>query len=151
MRMTGWFTAEPGKKRRPSWQLQARLAECRLEMHPTKTKIVYCKDGKRKGKYPNVKFDFSVRLSTPLGAKLRDWLNCSGGFNPAVSPSALKAMRRRSGTWASVVKRSCPCRHRPQAQSSPPRMDCVLWALCPLGTYPTAAIRQSDATRLGDA
>ena len=39
-------------------ELQARLAECRLEMHPTKTKIVYCKDGKRKGKYPNVKFDF---------------------------------------------------------------------------------------------
>ena len=28
-------------------ELQARLAECRLEMHPTKTKIVYCKDGKR--------------------------------------------------------------------------------------------------------
>jgi hypothetical protein len=23
--------------------LQARLTECRLEMHPTKTKIVYCK------------------------------------------------------------------------------------------------------------
>ena len=32
--------------------LQARLAECRLEMHPTKTRIVYCRDGKRKGKYP---------------------------------------------------------------------------------------------------
>ena len=30
-------------------ELQARLAECGLEMHPTKTKIVYCKDGKRKG------------------------------------------------------------------------------------------------------
>src|SRR5215470_7013172 len=39
-------------------ELQARLAECRLEMHPTKTKVVYCKDGKRKGKYPNYKFDF---------------------------------------------------------------------------------------------
>jgi Reverse transcriptase (RNA-dependent DNA polymerase) len=38
--------------------LQARLAECQLEMHPTKTKIVYCKDGKRKGRYPNVMFDF---------------------------------------------------------------------------------------------
>ena len=38
--------------------LQARLAECRLEMHPTKTKIVYCKDGQRKEKHPNVKFDF---------------------------------------------------------------------------------------------
>ena len=34
--------------------LQARLAECRLEMHPTKTKIVYCRDGKRKSKYPDV-------------------------------------------------------------------------------------------------
>jgi hypothetical protein len=29
-----------------------------LEMHPTKTKIVYCKDKKRKGAYPNVNFDF---------------------------------------------------------------------------------------------
>ena len=34
-------------------ELQARLAECWLEMHPTKTKIVYCQDGNRKGKYPN--------------------------------------------------------------------------------------------------
>src|SRR5262249_48052370 len=39
-------------------ELQARLAECRLELHPAKTKIVYCKDGKRKGMYPNVGFDF---------------------------------------------------------------------------------------------
>src|SRR4030081_1159567 len=26
-------------------ELQARFAECRLELHPTKTKIVHCKDG----------------------------------------------------------------------------------------------------------
>ena len=39
-------------------ELQARLAECGLEMHPTKSKIVYCKDGKRRGQYPNVTFDF---------------------------------------------------------------------------------------------
>ncbi|WP_245261444.1 reverse transcriptase domain-containing protein [Mesorhizobium sp. L103C131B0] len=26
--------------------LQARLAECQLELHPTKTKIVYCRDSK---------------------------------------------------------------------------------------------------------
>ena len=37
--------------------LQARLTECHLEIHPTKTRIVYCKDGKRKGEYPNTKFD----------------------------------------------------------------------------------------------
>src|SRR3954454_4876437 len=38
--------------------LQIRLAECQLEMHPTKTKIVDCKDGQRTGKYPIWKFDF---------------------------------------------------------------------------------------------
>jgi hypothetical protein len=26
-------------------------------MHPTRTKIVYCQEGKRKAKYPNIKFE----------------------------------------------------------------------------------------------
>ena len=74
-------------------ELQARLAECRLEMHPTKTKIAYCKDKKRKGTYPNVKFDFLGYCFRPrLVRRFRDnTLFC--GFNPAVSSSAMKAMR----------------------------------------------------------
>ena len=74
-------------------ELQARLAECRLEMQPTKTKVVYCKDGKRKDKYPNVKLDFLGYCFRPrLVRRFRDnTLFC--GFNPAVSPSAMKAMR----------------------------------------------------------
>ena len=74
-------------------ELQARLAECRLELHPTKTKIVYCKDGKRKGTYPNVQFDFLGYCFRPrLVERFRDKaLFC--GFNPAVSTSAMKAMR----------------------------------------------------------
>jgi group II intron reverse transcriptase/maturase len=74
-------------------ELQARLTECHLEMHPTKTKIVYCRDGKRKGNYPNVSFDFlgfcfrSCRVLNSRDGSL------FGGFNPAVSPSAMKAMR----------------------------------------------------------
>jgi RNA-directed DNA polymerase len=73
--------------------LQVRLAECHLELHPTKTKIVYCKDGKRKGTYPNVKFDFLGYGFRPrLVRRARDnTFFC--GFNPAVSVSALKAMR----------------------------------------------------------
>jgi len=74
-------------------KLQARLAECHLELHPTKTKIVYCKDGKRKGTYPNVKFDFlgyEFRPRAVLGSQSGRLL-C--GFTPAVSPSALKSMR----------------------------------------------------------
>jgi RNA-directed DNA polymerase len=74
-------------------ELQARLAECRLEMHPTKTKIVYCKDGKRRDRYPNVKFDFLGYCFRPrLVRRFRDnALFC--GFNPAVSASAMTAMR----------------------------------------------------------
>jgi group II intron reverse transcriptase/maturase len=73
--------------------LQARLAACGLELHPAKTKIVYCKDGKRKGAYPNVQFDFLGYCFRPrLVRRFRDsTLFC--GFNPAVSVSAMKAMR----------------------------------------------------------
>ncbi len=74
-------------------ELQARLAECHLELHPTKTKIVYCKDSNRKGAYPNVQFDFLGYCFRPrMVRRSRDnKLFC--GFNPAVSSSALKAMR----------------------------------------------------------
>jgi len=75
-------------------QLQARLVACHLEMHLTKTKIVYCKDGKRRSKYSNVIFDFlGYRFRPRLVRCFRDnSLFC--GFNPAVSPSAMKAMRQ---------------------------------------------------------
>ena len=35
-----------------------RLKRCKLEVHPDKTKIVYCKDDNRKGNYNCVSFDF---------------------------------------------------------------------------------------------
>jgi RNA-directed DNA polymerase len=74
-------------------ELQVRLAECRLELHPTKTKIVYCKDRKRKGMYPNVGFDFLGYGFRPrlVRSSRNGELFCS--FTPAVSSSALKAMR----------------------------------------------------------
>src|ERR1039457_6064519 len=38
--------------------IASRMEECRLELHPEKTKIVYCRDGDRRRRYPNEKFDF---------------------------------------------------------------------------------------------
>jgi len=75
--------------------LQARLAECQLELHPTKTKIVYCRDSNRNGAYPNVMFDFLGYCFRPRKAenKRRGKLFCS--FAPAASPSALKSMREK--------------------------------------------------------
>jgi RNA-directed DNA polymerase len=73
--------------------LQARLAECQLEMHPSKTKIVYCKTERRRGSYPNVTFDFLGYCFRPRSAmnSRSGQLFCS--FSPAVSPSALNEMR----------------------------------------------------------
>jgi group II intron reverse transcriptase/maturase len=39
-------------------KIEKRLLECKLEAHPEKTKIVYCKDSDRRGNYPNKRFDF---------------------------------------------------------------------------------------------
>ena len=76
-------------------KLQARLAECGLEMHPTKTKIVYCKDDRRKGTHPNVTFDFLGYGFRPRRVKSARNTKVFCGFNPAVSASALKSMREK--------------------------------------------------------
>ena len=74
--------------------LQARLAECHLEMHPTKTKVVYCKNGNARSNYPNVKFDFLGYCFRPRRVQRRGSKVRFCGFTPAVSPSAMKAMRQ---------------------------------------------------------
>ena len=74
--------------------LAARLAGCQLEMHPEKTKIVYCKDGKRRSNYPNTKFDFlgyCFRTRAAINRKRKLFT----GFGPQVSASSLKAMRQK--------------------------------------------------------
>jgi len=38
--------------------LEQRFAECLLQLHPQKTKVVYCKDANRPGQYPERSFDF---------------------------------------------------------------------------------------------
>jgi len=39
-------------------EIDGRLKECKLELHPTKTKIVYCQDKERQKQHPNTAFDF---------------------------------------------------------------------------------------------
>ena len=58
------------KEARAVWDaLNARMTECRLELHPTKTKIVYCRDNRRKGNYENVAFDFLGYCFRPRSVK----------------------------------------------------------------------------------
>jgi RNA-directed DNA polymerase len=74
--------------------LTLRLAECGLEPHPDKTKVVYCKDGKRRGKYPNIMFDFLGYSFRPRLVKNRKRNSLFVSFTPAVSSKALKSMRQ---------------------------------------------------------
>lgn len=79
--------------------LAHRLAECGLEMHPDKTRIVYCKDTNRAGQYLNTKFDFLGYTFRPRVVKNRKHNKLFVGFTPAVSSKALKAMRQTTRKW----------------------------------------------------
>ncbi len=74
--------------------LGARLEECGLQMHPEKTKIVYCKDDHRKGDYPNQKFDFLGYGFQPRGAKNKQG-EMFVGFLPAISNKSAKSIREK--------------------------------------------------------
>ena len=75
-----------------------RLAECKLELHPEKTKIVYCKDVDRRGNYPREKFDFLGYTFRPRRSKNR-WGKYFVNFTPAVSDKAAREMRRAMRGW----------------------------------------------------
>ena len=78
--------------------IERRLSECKLELHPEKTKIVYCKDDNRRGNYPNQTFDFLGYTFRPRTSKDR-WNRYFVGFSPAVSDKAAKSMRRIIRGW----------------------------------------------------
>jgi RNA-directed DNA polymerase len=76
--------------------LQVRFEECGLEMHPEKTHIAYCKDARRKGNYPNTKFDFLGYTFRRREVRNHKNGKLFMGFTPAVSAKALKSMREKT-------------------------------------------------------
>jgi RNA-directed DNA polymerase len=78
--------------------LGERLRQWRLELHPEKTRIVYCQDVNRTAQYPTVKFTFlgySFQPRKAVDKYGRVYVN----FSPAVSRDAMKAMRQRVRGW----------------------------------------------------
>ena len=75
-----------------------RLQSCGLALHPEKSKIVYCRDKKRKGGYPTYMFDFLGYTFRPRVAR-----NKSGvyfvGFQPAISSKAKKLIFSKIRSW----------------------------------------------------
>lgn len=73
--------------------MAARLQACGLELHPDKTRVVYCKDSDRPGSYPVIQFDFLGYTFRPRRVVRRNG-TVRTGFTPAVSRVAMKSMRK---------------------------------------------------------
>lgn len=83
--------------------LKERFAECGLELHPEKTRIVYCKDDDRRGEYPETKFDFLGYTLRPRRSKNKygkHFIN----FTPAISNKAKTAIRQTIRGWRMHLK-----------------------------------------------
>lgn len=78
--------------------LEDRFRECKLELHPVKTRVVYCKNSNRRKDYPVVSFDFLGFTFRPRFSKSREGKYYIA-FSPAVSTAAGKAMRQQSRRW----------------------------------------------------
>jgi RNA-directed DNA polymerase len=68
-------------------QIKERLLKCKLELHPEKTKIVYCKDSNRKGSSQHEKFDFLGYTFRPRSSRNR-YGKLFTNFSPAISDKA---------------------------------------------------------------
>jgi group II intron reverse transcriptase/maturase len=78
--------------------LSERMEQCKLELHPKKTKIVYCKDDKRKEEAEITSFNFlgyTFRMRTARN-KQGQLFN---GFNPAISSKAANRIRNEIRSW----------------------------------------------------
>jgi group II intron reverse transcriptase/maturase len=76
-----------------------RLVEVGLELHPEKTRIVYCKDSNRRGTYEQVSFTFCGYTFRPREAYNKRQGVGFTAFLPAVSAGKLTAMSRRVSSW----------------------------------------------------
>lgn len=78
--------------------VRGRLAECGLELHPLKTRIVYCKDDNRRGDHEHVSFDYLGYTFRPRCARNRRgqyFVN----FLPAMSTRAAQEVRSEIRAW----------------------------------------------------
>lgn len=87
-----------GEAERLLESIKGRFAECKLVVHPVKTKIVYCRDGKRKLQHEHMSFKFlgfDFRARTARGKNGKLFL----GFSPAISKDAEQEIKAEIRSW----------------------------------------------------
>ena len=81
------------------------MSECHLEVHPEKTRIVYCKDDNRSGDHEHTSFVFlgyAFRARTVRTRKGEYFT----GFTPAVSKDAIKNLRAKINIYRKLTNLS---------------------------------------------
>jgi group II intron reverse transcriptase/maturase len=79
-------------------RLRKRMEQVGVGLHPEKTRIVYCKDGKRRGSHEHTEFTFLGFTFRARGLRARNG-NVFTGFAPAVSKDAIKKMSAQVKSW----------------------------------------------------
>jgi len=75
-------------------RLKVRLEECRLEVHPEKTRIVYCRSEKNKERHEHESFDF-LGYTFRCRKVLTKFGKITSSFTPAVSHEAAVRFREK--------------------------------------------------------
>jgi RNA-directed DNA polymerase len=80
--------------------IDRRLGSVGLQLHPDKTRIVYCKDDRRRLNYGQVTFTFCGYAFRPRKTYDRVGKRSRTGFLPAVAPGKLTDMSRKIASWS---------------------------------------------------
>jgi RNA-directed DNA polymerase len=78
--------------------LQERMAQVGLTLHPEKTRIVYCKDGRRQGSGEHTSFTFLGYAFRARGVRTKTGRMMTG-FTPAISKDALNRISAQVRSW----------------------------------------------------
>ena len=78
--------------------LEERMGQVGLSLHPDKTRIVYCKDGIRRGSAEHVSFNFLGFTFRARGVRTRHG-RVFTGFGPAISKDALNKISAEVRSW----------------------------------------------------
>ncbi len=79
-------------------KIEQRLKQCGLELHPVKTRIVYCQDDERQLDYSLTKFDFLGFTFQKRQIRTRRG-KLFVSFSPAISDKAKKSIRQSIRSW----------------------------------------------------
>lgn len=80
-----------------------RMEQVGLRLHPDKTRVVYCKDGQRRGSFEHTSFDFLGFTFRARGVRSKNG-NVFTGFGPAISKDALKKISEQVRAWRLHLK-----------------------------------------------